>query len=1044
MVSDTLDVAEIFFNYDKLKDKFEILTWSISDLDNLNGDYHGDVIDTLRMFYNQDAATYHFDRNDEFYILRYKGKGAKTTLDVVGATSPSTLFFTPANDLSYISEEINFGNDHPFDGTYQPLYKRDFEFVKYLYLFRTNYNQSGTGSFANDFPEINDYLDKNIKLLDNNTRTKILNLQIGDLENYQPLQIDTNTISILGCPWHKKTTPTNIQSDFKIVSNKYVGKKPLVLPSEPGTTYRDFKYVQASWGATNSAPYSDNESDFTKRTLPHDGTPYPYLTIGDFLEDAIYLYDGAANKNSYYFGEWNKTDKSVLLPLKPRFFDFFSVDELINGVNGIKLLDIRCEDLYIEVTLSIPIQGCNGNNIMEYARKYYYNMNGKNNNLGGSVKDLDDSLGFAMMPLVKFSDHKTASYRVGLTKSFTDSKDYSLEFYSCNNSKLGKVREVHRNKNEKNYSKLCIYCIDNDIVDYIRVNVGKNGGGVIVPIMKEEDSTSTKNYNFAIDFGTTNTHIEYRSSEHANYKSFDITDSDVQLNCWADYKGSSIATASLFESEFLPEKIGIESEFHFPTRTALSVLKSINWDVISPMADNNFVFTYGYRLTKKFDQILKDLKWGNDDRQVEAAVYNLMFLMRNKVILNGGNLSNTKIVWFYPTSMTTHKSRLFGKLWKSAYKQYFGNNEKNVFQITEAVAPYIYYKREDQATTRMVNIDIGGGTTDVIFAENSEIKGTTSFRFAANSIFGGGYVENGSLNGLIREYLQFFTDKFANNDLGDCTKIHESLVSEKDSTNLASFYFSLTDNKDVKEKELVDTLDWNKQLEKDEYYKILFVIFYSAILYHVAKIMEKKNFEMPRHISFSGNGSKVISIILDDTSILADYTKKIFSLVYGKEYHKDGLSIILKNDPKVATSKGGLSYLEAKDDYINYLNEIERIVLVADKIIEKDDHTGTYKGMDGILKEKTISEIETLINFIKDNSIYLSDNFGVDSNVLKIVTSNWNQDIETFFDKGLEQKKKELNGKEEDSIEETFLFYPIIGMLYSMSDQIYKSKNKQN
>lgn len=1052
MVSDTLDVAEIFFNYDRLKDKFDILTWSINDLDNLSPQLHGDVIGTLDMFYNQDAATYHFNRNDEFYILRYKGPRAKTRLDVVGATSPSTLFFTPANDLSYISEEINFGQDHPFDASCQPLYKRDFEFVKYLCLFRLNYDQSGTGSFANDFPEINDYLDKNIKLLDNNTRTQIINLQIGDLANYQPLQIGNNTITILGSPWHKKTTPTNIQSDFEIVSNRYQGRKPLVLPCESGSTYRNFHYVQAAWGS-NAAPYNDPEFDLSRRTLPHDGTPYPYLTVGDFLEDTIYRYDERLKKCNYYFGEWNNPRKSVLLPLKPRFFDFFSVDELINGVNGLKLLEIKDEDTNIRVKLSIPIKGRNGNGDYIMYVKNYFSSKNDSDETRGLIVDLDDSIGFAMMPLVKFTDPNTASYRVGLTKGFSEVKDYSLSFYSCNNSQLDNVKEIDRNKDDDKYSKLRIYCVDNNIVDYIRVNTGNDKGGVIVPIMKKEDSTGTKRYNFAIDFGTTNTHIEYTSNELTISKSFDITNDDIQLNWWSNYKDSSAATASLFESEFLPEKIGVEEEFHFPTRTALSALKSINWDVISAMGDNNFVFTYGYRLKKDFDQILTDLKWGNDNRQVRAAVYNLMFLIRNKVILNGGNLSNTKIVWFYPASMTRHKRDLFENVWTDAYRQYFGNNvNANVIRVTEAVAPYLYYNKEkdyEGTNTRMVNIDIGGGTTDVIFAENGEIKGSTSFRFAANSIFGGGYAENGGgvLNGLIKEYQKFFTAKFTEHGLGDCSKIQESLKNAPNpSANLASFYFSLIDNKDVKSKGLVEALDWNKQLVNDEYYKIIFVIFYSAIIYHVAKIMKIKNFEMPRHISFSGNGSKVVSIISNNTELLAKYTKNIFCHAYeDKEYHKDGLSIILKEDPKVATSKGGLSCLEKGKDTLRQLEDIEKIVLVGDKIIVENDVTGTYNGMDEkSMKSKTISEIEDLFEFINKVSKSLSDDFGVNAKLLKEITSNWNQDIENFFNRGLEKKRSELEGYDDASIEETFLFYPIIGMLYRISNQIYESKNKQN
>lgn len=1037
MVSDALDVAEIFFNYEKFRDKFEIIAWNLTDLDKLKPE-HGDVVDSLKIFYNQDSATYHFDRLGNLYILRYKGIYAKTNLDVVGATSPSTLFFTPANDLSYISPDINLGGqDNPFDGCYQSLYKRDFEFVKYLYLFRIDYN-ANVGSFASDFPEVNTYLDNVRTKLSDDKRSIINSLSINELQNYKKLQYNNNDITILGCTWRCKTLPTIIRSDFEIAcAGKYKDKLPLVLPVKPGTTYGNYYYVQGPFGSDNAAPYSDEEDDLNKRILPHDGTPYPYLTIGDFLEDTMYIYDGKANEENYYFGEWNKENEVVLLPFKPRFFDFFTIDQLINGINGTKLLEIKDEETNIRVKLSIPIKGKDGGtDFMTYEKNYFSSKTEGDDTRGLKVK-LDDSFGFSMMPLVKFHVSKPY-YRIGLINGQYDTKEYSLEFYSIDNSLLDNNDPIRRNISDKKYSKLSIYCMNTNI-DYIHVRVGKSGGGIIVPKMREE--SADVDYNFAIDFGTTNTHIEYTTSKQRNPEAFDITENDIQLNHWARYEDCNIEAYSMFESELLPQNIGTNKEFHFPTRTALSVCNSINWDAPNIMADNNFSFTYSYRLKRDFDQILTDLKWGNDDRQIKASIGNLMFLMRNKVLLNNGNLVNTKIVWFYPTSMTPHKRNLFKKLWKESYKDYFGDNIGNVSEITEALAPYIYYKGEDQATTRMVNIDIGGGTTDVIFAVNDEVKGSTSFRFAANSIFGTGYIKNGSLNGLIKENLKFFDTKFKDNQLDDCIKIHESLKSEKASTNIASFYFSLIDNKGIKEKGLVDALNWNKKLEDDEYYKIIFIFFYSAIMYHVAKIMKMKSFDMPRHISFSGNGSKVVSIISEDAEILADYTKKMFAFIYGVDYHRDGLTVILKNDPKVATCKGGLSYLNNANN-IQKTNIGEKIVLLTDKFVTDDN---TYKYLDyDKEKEKTILDIEQLLDFIKKNSRFLTDNFGVNTNILKTITDDWKQDVETFFDKGFEQKMVEINGEKETPIEESLFFYPIIGMLYRISTQIYEYKNNSN
>ena len=155
MVSDSLDVAEIFFNYDKLKNKFKIVVWDIqNDLASLKNT-HPQIYDSLDVFLKQDASVYHFDRMNRLYILVYIGKQKKTQMDVVGATSPASMFFTPANDLSYISNDITFGQDHPFDGQFQPLFKRDPKFVEYLFTFRKDYGQQ----FASDFPEVNAYFD---------------------------------------------------------------------------------------------------------------------------------------------------------------------------------------------------------------------------------------------------------------------------------------------------------------------------------------------------------------------------------------------------------------------------------------------------------------------------------------------------------------------------------------------------------------------------------------------------------------------------------------------------------------------------------------------------------------------------------------------------------------------------------------------------------------------------------------------------------------------------------------------------------------------
>ena len=104
MVSDTLDVAQIFFSYPSMKDKVEIVVWDrtadLQALANSPINSHQIVAKTLDMFLQQDGLgkdPYNFSKLQNIYILKYKGEGQKQ-MHIIGATSPATLFFSTANN----------------------------------------------------------------------------------------------------------------------------------------------------------------------------------------------------------------------------------------------------------------------------------------------------------------------------------------------------------------------------------------------------------------------------------------------------------------------------------------------------------------------------------------------------------------------------------------------------------------------------------------------------------------------------------------------------------------------------------------------------------------------------------------------------------------------------------------------------------------------------------------------------------------------------------------------------------------------------------
>lgn len=304
MVSDTLDVAEIFFNIDKYNGKVEVLKWDpsimLAELEDSNIPGHKYLADALRKYMSSDAKTYNFGGMKNIYLLNYLQ--GPDEINIIGATSPATLFFSNANDLSYVND-IYFGDDKPFDSEYQPLYKRDFEFVKYLFALRKSIQ-----NFAGLFPEFDAYLSETYKQIpDQSRKNELNNITASELANFDKISVkdiqQNDLVEVLGYALYKKVNrPVTSASDFIIQSTKDIPTLPLVLPIDAGNRYSDLQYTTAKWGNTNRAPFKDSESDLSRRILPFEGSIYPYLTISDFLEDSIVQVPHTLNKANYFDG----------------------------------------------------------------------------------------------------------------------------------------------------------------------------------------------------------------------------------------------------------------------------------------------------------------------------------------------------------------------------------------------------------------------------------------------------------------------------------------------------------------------------------------------------------------------------------------------------------------------------------------------------------------------------------------------------------------------------------------------------------------------
>lgn len=1030
MVSEMFDVAQLFFNIDRFKDSFEILVWDRKkDLD-----LNGILGNTLNLFLKSDAVgsdPYNFKKMKRIYLLNYIGSDHPSDLNIVGGTSPATLFFSSANDLSYVAKNILFDNDRPFDSTYQPLFKRSFDFQKYMFAL-----QKSNRDFAKEFPEVNDYLALTYSCLSNEQKREIDQLTETSVNDYEAIGVGDrgqDFLEILGRPFHKKMKVSNWNSDFAIHSNVYrEGKLPLVLPVEKGNMYTNLIFTTGPWEQDFRAPYFDN-NPWKNRFLPELGEEYPYLTISDFLADSIVRMPYGLNSKSFYDGGLvckNENDEcSYLLPLKSTFFQFFTVKELQDNVVGTNkpMFEFVNNTGGVKVVLRIPIQ----KGYVEYSRIYFEGMvpNIENND-GGMV---ETKIGMGIMPLIRLPYNVRKHYRIAL---FDKGKsDAVLSFYD-GTEVIGNRRTIRAEKDLAGRGCSHEAYIVEENFDRIMVRVG-NEEGVVVPKFKVANDNASSVFTFAIDFGTTNTHIEYSTDANLIPRPFDIKSEEKQIHkLHKQYTDADIRLA--FEQDFIPDIIG--DKHSFPMRTVFANYKGMNLNNNpKPLGDGNIPFLYEKDFIPNWYIISTELKWGGvPDRLLEMHLETLFIMMRNKVALNGGNLSATRVIWFYPASMTIGKINRFKQIWEDAYENYFGpNSTENVISISESKAPYLHFINTQGAADEIVTIDIGGGTTDVFVVEGQKDSMLLSFRYASNAIFGDAYNSNPSKNGFVCKYKEPFKKTLESNGLLQLLQALNQIEEQGKSSDIVTFMFSLVGDKVDNNKEL----DFMRKLSDDDRMRYVFIIFYGSVLYYIAKAMKAKDLMKPKTIAFSGNGAKTMHILSNDDKMVAKFAKLIFDGVYGN--NKGTIEVMMEANPKIATCKGGIESPEPQPyDAISTI----KTVFVGNNFIH-DDNQLTYADIKDTTKEEVVKSVEEFFRFLfdlhKNNQEFLVKSLSADPTIFNEVKEfclgeDGRQLLEVSLSKGIKNKYKSDGVNDDTPIEETLFFYPLVGLLHDLAFKICK------
>ena len=1055
LVADTLDVAELMFNYEQFKDKIDIIPWDpdkdIEELLNSEADEHKLLGKTLKTYWDQDKEAYNFESVNRLYIFKYNHI-------IFGGTSPTTLFFSAPDISSNLN--IRLGNNLLFDNVFDPLYRRDPDFIFYLKVMF----EKTAPELKRLMPDFYNYIEINLSYLQihdiNLFRT--LNDKLNQLSDFSSLKasyslIDTGThgdnVEILGIEYHAKKIKNPSDSAFVIKSTKYEGVLPLALQNGFNIP---LEYANGTiWNQNFVVPDIDT-LPLSERTLPNLNIKYPYLTIGDFFETQLIRLPYKLNSDDYFDGNLvnAEEDTSFLLPLKKEFFDFFDPEYLkTKDNNGNKVFEIkRHPGGNITVYLRIPIAS---GDFIEFKKQYIENE--LPNHLYVQV---ECPVSIGIMPFIKVpvvNNVNINQYIVQCIDNDTDSSSYDLDIFNSNNILVDSNGKTRTQKREGGGVETKYFSVS-DTISFIQVK-NNNIKGVLIPLFHDVNYPGVDAMSFAIDFGTTNTHIEYKKDRDEPH-SFEITQNEYFYRSTMDMDAISPrykVHSQYSRQELLPREISNEESGYtfFPIRTALNQNTRVNFGTtVRAFIDANIAFFYELETQSRFDKVYTNLKWSNymggvinpDKIRIEKFIESLLILIRTKVLQNNGDLNKVTIKWLYPSSMLLGRRESLKNLWNELVLKWISNDAK-IINYSESIAPFFFFNKHDGVTAAafpVVSIDIGGGTTDVVVYENNKPSFTTSFRYAANSLFGDGYGGSSEMNGFVKKYKNEFSALFANNDLNgsfDFDGILEEISANNSSYEIMSFFFSLENNKSL-DNDFRNRVDFDKILNQDDDFKIVFVTFYVSLIYHIATLMKTNGTSMPRYLTFSGNGSKILYILGGNHSnfeYITELTQIIFNKIYDVQVPNYKLEIKLPKEPKIITCKG---CLEDKSNSFPNIEDIN-INLINSKIITKSSEYNYQDIIDSgdTFAINAIREYKEFIRFLFELNTDLSfqNYFNIPAIRLEqyksILLSD--ADIPNFLQDGLNRKIDELGDDLTQRIEETTFFYILNGMLYNLAKDIY-------
>lgn len=1077
LVSDCLDVWELVFNWDNyIGLELDFLVWNKSNqlqlLQASSNNGHKLLSYALDLFWDSNQGF--LGNLEEIYLITQAGH-------VFAGTSPLTGFFVGKNhrpkNLQSPNGRILFSND------FTTLKDRPQDFLCYL----NDVHQANMPIFVTRMFNFHNLLQANLPqaLGGSNSAPQPIEQTYSVITNQTGTSLkifDTNF------QVYKRASGISMDgSDFIGIFLKSVHRQnpPLLLTKRSAVGKKYSKSINLTDEIRNAIPIF-LETPINERILPVGGFKYPFIVAGDFLDE--FLIELPYEINTQFIPKDKiKTEGftydypfKFLLPLKDCFFDYFSETELqikfINKNNGNE----------IQVDLTLPTTGGEIIFSRTYSRSQMTNREDIRLDPKGTGAIISGSQMSIMIfpflkvlqnnqqPLNEFNDF----YRVGLINA--DGNKYELKFFGNDQSErvrqIDGVTEVKRSENSQ-YYKL------RESFSRVKIILDNQSSAYIIPDWPLITINSgDQAYRVAIDFGTTNTHVVLQHGLNApeplgfDIKNLPVARLDEPLKN-PNYYPNETSDLDMYEApptmqhpigqpifsilsnlqavEFIPSlihKTGKHRDYKFPIRTVLHRQDSAkSAPTIDILSTANIAFSHEKRVVNRdVNTAIFNLKWNQIDPLNQSYINvffdELLYLIRTKILLQGGNPSITKLTTFYPLSMPKNSLRALNSQWSQSFNDICKPIKDNLpIHITESIAPFYYFNQGSvQQFGTIINIDIGGGTSDILISLNNQPTYATSIQFAGNSIFGGGQT-----NKFVESLTTLFNGIVSDipiNELGKRAKwniwkgILENLNIQEQKAN---FFFSIPE------------LNVAQSINQGDKYKLIFLLFFAALAFHTAKILKakepyiksKNGSNFPSDICFSGNGSKFLYTLLYPNQFTEGNQAGILTLKHKEDFSKFITaifkSVLLSNEncneirihtltnPKDATCFGGLQINN------NQVLELKSGTILGEKISinEKEfmwdlDDSLEYQSISGQINvnndpvNSCFHEFATLFfHLIKQREFHYTDVFGVKSSIkLEDVKNAFILDHQLAIGNGVQDRRK----AGDQFLSETIFFYPVI------------------